>query len=165
MTNHSKLLLPLAIAASLFAAGASAQTAMAPVTPPETTQAASPMTETDVRAAMTAKGYTGINDVEFKEGVWTADAKSADGKHVEVKVDSSTGKIIPDKNVATISKDQIIIKVQDAGYTNVHDVEMEGGVWKAEANDSAGADVEIKLDPNDGHILGSERDEIGGKKH
>ncbi len=164
MTNHSKLLLPLAIAASLFAAGASAQAAMAPVTPPETTQAVSPMTEADVRAALIAKGYTAINDVKFKEGLWTADAKSADGKHVEVKIDSSTGKIIPDEPVATISKDQIIVKVQDAGYTNVHDVEMEGGVWKAEANDSAGADVEIKLDPNDGHILGSERDEIGGKK-
>ncbi len=169
MTRHNKLLLPLAIAASLFAAGASAQTAMAPVTPPvtppETTQAASTMTEADVRAAMIAKGYTDINDVKFKEGMWTADAKSADGNHVEVKVDSATGKIIPDEKVATISKDQIIVKVQDAGYTNVHGVEMEGGVWKAEANDSAGADVEIKLDPNDGHILGSERDEIGGKKH
>jgi len=116
-------------------------------------------------ALAAALGYSGINDVKFKEGVWTADAKSADGKHVEVKVDSTTGKIIPDEPVATISKDQIIIKVQDAGYTNVHDVEMEGGAWKAEANDSSGADVEIKLDPNDGHILGSEKDKIGGKQH
>lgn len=167
MSLRPQFALPLALAAALFgASAASAQaTVTAPtVTPPETTKGASPMTEADVRAAMTAQGYTGINDVEFKEGVWTADAKSADGKHVEVKVDAA-GKIIPDEHVATISKDQIIIKVQDAGYTNVHDVEMEGGVWKAEANDSSGADVEIKLDPDDGHILGSKKDEIGGKKH
>jgi membrane protein implicated in regulation of membrane protease activity len=162
MSLRPQYALPLALAAALF--GASAAMAQTAVTPPETTKANSPMTETDVRAAMTAQGYTGINDVEFKEGVWTADAKSADGEHVEVKVDAA-GKVIPDEHVATISKDQIIIKVQDAGYTNVHDVEMEGGVWKAEANDSAGADVEIKLDPDDGHILGSEKDEIGGKKH
>ena len=163
-------LLSVALAAALCGAAplAFAQTAVAvpaPVTPPETTKATSPMTEADVRALMATEGYTKVNDVHFKEGVWTADAKSADGNHVEVKVDSATGKIIPDEHVAKVSKDQVIIKVQDAGYTNVHDVDFEGGVWKVEANDSAGADVELKVDPDDGHILGSERDEIGGKKN
>lgn len=166
MRNHRTLLaLAFATAFSVAPFAASAQaTVTPPVTPPETTQATSPMTEADVRAAMAAEGYTKINDVHFKEGVWTADAKSANGKHVEVKVDAS-GKIVPDEPVAKVSKDQVIIKVQDAGYTNVHDVEFEGGVWKVEANDSAGADVELKLDPDDGHIMGSKRDEIGGKKH
>ena len=129
-------------------------------TPPPTTQAGSPLTETDVRAMLTTQGYTQINDVKFGEGVWTADGKSADGNHVEVKVDAATGKIIPDQAVATIGKDQIVIKVQQAGYSKVHDVDFEGGVWKAEAVDSSGHDVELKLDPNDGHILGSERDKI-----
>jgi len=52
------------------------------------------------------------------------------------------------------------VKMQDAGYSNVHDVEFEDGVWKAEAQDSTGKDVEVRLDPNDGHILGSEQDKI-----
>lgn len=121
------------------------------------------MKEADVRALLMTSGFTEINDVEFKEGTWTADAKSADGKHVEMRIDSATRKIYPDEPVATMGKDEIIVKVQDAGYTNVHDVEMEGGVWKAEANDSKGNDVEIKLDPNDGHILGSEKDVLGAK--
>lgn len=138
-------------------------TAAVAVTPPESTQASSPMVEADVRTLLMADGYTGINDVKFKEGTWTADAKSADGKHVELRIDAATRRIYPDETVATIGKDQIIVKVQDAGYTNVHGVEMEGGVWKAEANDSKGNDVEIKLDPNDGHILGSEKDVIGAK--
>lgn len=139
-----------------------AETAM-PVTPPESTQAGNPMTETEVRALLATGGYSDINDVEFAEGTWTADAKSADGKHVEVRIDSATRKIIPDEVVATIGKDAIVIKVQEAGYSNVHDVEMEGGVWKAEADDSKGADVELKLDPNDGHILGAENDAVGDK--
>ena len=160
-------LLSIALAAALFGVApmAAAQVAVAPVTPEETTKATSPMTEADVRAMMATEGYTQVNDVKFKEGVWTADARSADGNHVEVKVDSATGKIIPDEHVAKISKDQVILKVQEAGYTNVHDVDFEGGVWKVEANDSAGADVELKVDPDDGHILGSERDEVGGKKN
>ena len=141
---------------------ASAQ-ATAVVTPPVSTQAATGMTEVDVRALLASKGFTEINDVKFKEGTWTADAKSADGNHVELKIDAATHNIYSDDEVATIGKDQIIIKVQAAGYTNVHDVEMEDGVWKAEANDSKGNDVELKLDPNDGHIIGSKEDVIGAK--
>jgi hypothetical protein len=147
-----------------FAGLANANAAPSPgadqVTPPETSKATDPMTEADVRALLTANGYSEINDVNFKEGTWTADGKSADGNHVEVRVDSATRKIIPDDEVATISKDMIIVKMQDAGYTNVHDVDFEDGVWKAEAQDSTGKDVEVKLDPNDGHILGSEQDKI-----
>jgi opacity protein-like surface antigen len=157
--RHTALAVALATA---FVAGAAV--AQQPVTPPVTTEAASPMTETDVRAAMGAEGYTEINDVKFTEGVWTADAKSADGNHVEVKLDAATGKIIPDEHVAKISKDEVIVKVQAAGYTNVHDVDFEGGVWKVEANDSAGNDVELKVDPDNGRILGSEKDAIGGNK-
>lgn len=157
--RHTALAVALATA---FVAGTAV--AQEPVTPPVTTEAASPMTETDVRAAMGAEGYTEINDVKFTEGVWTADAKSADGNHVEVKLDATTGKIIPDEHVAKISKDEVIVKVQAAGYTNVHDVDFEGGVWKVEANDSAGNDVELKVDPDNGRILGSEKDVIGGNK-
>lgn len=138
-------------------------TVITPVTPAASTKAASPMVEADVRALLMGKGFKDINDVKFKEGTWTADAKSADGNHVEVKIDAATGKIYPDERVATIDKDAIIVKAQDAGYTNVHDVEMEGGVWKVEANDSAGNDVELKMDPDDGHIIGSEKDAIGAK--
>src|SRR5436190_24180233 len=112
-------LLALAIALA-FAGSAHAQAKAA--------DTGSALTEADVRALMTEQGYTEINDVEFKEGVWTADGKSADGNHVEVKV-GPDGKIIPDTGVAKITKDQIIIKAQEAGYKNVHDVDFEGGVW------------------------------------
>ena len=153
-------ILSIAIAVAMMAAQSAGAS---PVTPPESTQASSQMTEADVRALMIREGYTKINDVKFKDGTWTADAESADDRHVEVRVDAATGKIIPDEPVATIGKDVIITKLLAAGYTNVHDVEMEGGVWKAEADNSSGHDVEIKLDPNDGHILGSERDAIDNR--
>ena len=142
----------LALALSLaFAGGALAQAAPA--------NTGSALTEADVRALLANEGYSEINDVEFKEGVWTADGKSADGNHVEVKLDAA-GKIIPDKNVAKITKDQIIIKAQEAGYKNVHDVDFEGGVWKVEAEMADGTDVELKMDPDDGHIMGSEQDKV-----
>lgn len=142
----------LALAISLAFAGVAGAQAVAANT-------GSALTEADVRALLANSGYTEVNDVEFKEGVWTADGKSADGNHVEVKVDN-TGKVIPDTAVATITKDQIIIKAQQAGYKNVHDVDFEGGVWKVEAETADGTDVELKMDPNDGHIMGSESDKV-----
>ena len=163
--RNSILSLAVSIGLTAVAGGAFAQDASAAkVTPPASSQASDPMTEVQVRSLLASQGYTGINDVEFKEGTWTADAKSADGNHVELKIDAATRNIYSDDEVATIGKDQIIIKVQAAGYTNVHDVEMEDGVWKAEANDSKGNDVELKLDPNDGHIIGSKEDVLGAKK-
>jgi hypothetical protein len=134
--------------------------ATAQQTPPETTQATSTMTATDVNVLLASKGFTEINDVKFKDGTWTADAKSADGNHVELRIDANTREVFADDSVATIGKDEIITKVQAAGYTNVHDVEVEDGVWKAEAQDSQGKDVEVRLDPKDGSIIGSEKDRV-----
>ena len=145
----------LALSIALAVSGTAFAQAVAPNT-------GSALTEADVRALMANQGYTEINDVEFKEGVWTADGKSADGNHVEVKV-GPDGKIIPDAGVAKITKDQIIIKAQEAGYKNVHDVDFEGGVWKVEAEMADGTDVELKMDPDDGHILGSEQDKVDNK--
>ena len=142
----------LALAVALAFSGA----ALAQAAPANT---GTSLTEADVRSLLANEGYTEVNDVEFKEGLWTADGKSADGNHVEVKLDAS-GKIIPDKNVAKITKDQIIIKAQEAGYKNVHDVDFEGGVWKVEAEMADGTDVELKMDPDDGHIMGSEQDKV-----
>lgn len=133
-------------------------------TPAVTTKTTSPMNATDVSVLLSSKGFTEINDVEFKDGTWTADAKSADGNHVELRIDANTREVFADAAVATIGKDEIIAKVQAAGYTNVHDVEIEDGVWKAEANDAKGKDVEVRLNPNDGSIIGSDLDKVDAGK-
>jgi hypothetical protein len=122
--------------------------------------AGEPWTDEAVRAHLTAAGYTNINDVEFKEGVWNADATSPAGALVEVKLDTTTGKILPDNGAPTITKESVMAMLLAAGYTNLHDVEFEGGVWKAEGHDPAGKDVELKIDPNTGKIIGSEMDKI-----
>ena len=77
----------LALAVTLAFAGSAWSQAVAPNT-------GSALTEADVRALLANQGYTEVNDVEFKEGVWTADGKSADGNHVEVKMDPNDGHIM-----------------------------------------------------------------------
>ena len=116
------------------------------------------MTEQQVRASLTEQGYTKVNDVEFEDGVWKADARSADGNRMEVRIDPATGKVYPDTQVARMSEAVVRAQLAAAGYVNVHDVDYEDGIWNAEADDPEGKDVELKIDPSNGKVIGSEKD-------
>ena len=116
------------------------------------------MTEAQVRVTLEAKGYTKINDIKFGDGVWKADARSADGNRVDVRLDPATGEVYPDEQVAQLSERDVHAALAAQGYTNVHDVDYEDGIWDAEADDPAGKDVELKLDPRTGKVIGKEKD-------
>ena len=116
------------------------------------------LTQAQVRAQLEAQGYTKVNDVKFEDGVWKADARSADGNRVDVRLDARTGEVYPDEQVASLNEASVRAKLAAAGYTNVHDVDYEDGVWNAEADDPAGKDVEVKIDPKTGEVIGKEKD-------
>ena len=116
------------------------------------------LTEPQVRALLTEKGYTRIDDMDFEDGAWETDATSADGNRVDVRVDPATKRIFAEALVSTLSEDDVKAKLSTAGYSKVHDVDFDDGVWKAEAERADGNDVEIHLDPKDGHVLHVEND-------
>ena len=145
MRKHTALILPAALAAVLAAAPALAN--------PATT-----LTEPQVRAVLEQQGCTRINDLEFEDGMWEADATSADGNRVDLRVDPSSGKVFAEDMVSTLSADDIKARLTAAGYSKVNDVDFEDGIWEAEAERPDGADVKIRLDPTDGRILGVEND-------
>jgi len=47
---------------------------------------------------LTAAGYTDIEDIEFDDGFWTAEAKDAKGQKVELKLSDVDGSIISKKD-------------------------------------------------------------------
>lgn len=116
------------------------------------------MTAHQVRAKLEAQGYTSVNDVKFEDGVWKADARSANGNRVDVRLDATTGEVYPDEQVANLSEADVRARLAAAGYTNVHDVDYEDGIWNAEADDPTGKDVELKIDPKTGKVIGKEKD-------
>jgi uncharacterized membrane protein YkoI len=121
-------------------------------------QAQDALTEAQVRATLTEQGYTHVNDVKFRDGVWKADARSAEGNRVDVRLDPKTGRVYPDEQVANLSEADVRARLAAAGYTNVHDVDYEDGIWNAEADDPAGRDVELKIDPMTGRVIGADKD-------
>ena len=150
------------IALLVLACATGAAFAQEPQTTTATTtteaKAQATLTEVQVRAQLESKGYTKVNDVKFEDGVWKADARSADGNRVDVRLDAKTGEIFPDEQVANLNEDTVRAKLSAAGYTNVHDVDYEDGIWNAEADDPAGKDVELKIDPATGEVIGKEKD-------
>ncbi|GLQ92248.1 PepSY domain-containing protein [Dyella acidisoli] len=52
------------------------------------------MNEMDVRAMLSSEGYTHVHDVDFRHGVWTANARNNAGVRVSLQIDAQSGRII-----------------------------------------------------------------------
>jgi uncharacterized membrane protein YkoI len=116
------------------------------------------LTKPQVQAMLEAKGYTKVHDIEFDNGMWEAEAESADGRNVDVRLDPRSGTIYPDDAVSELGEADIRARLAAGGYTKVNDVEFNDGMWTAEGDNAQGQRMELKLDPRTGEIVGSDRD-------
>jgi uncharacterized membrane protein YkoI len=114
------------------------------------------LTEPQVHSKLTEQGYTKVHDLKFKDGMWHAEARSANGDHVDVRIDANTGKVYPDEQVSTLSKHDVEAALETQGYTHVHDVDFDDGVWKAKADNAAGNKVKLRIDANTGKVIGTD---------
>jgi len=121
-------------------------------------QAQDALTAPQVRAQLEAQGYTDVKDVKFEDGMWEADATSADGKKVDVKLDPRNGTVYPDKAVSQLGEADIRAQLSSAGYTGVSDVKLDDGMWKAKGRTASGEKVEVRLDPATGAVVAQEKE-------
>lgn len=135
-----KSIASLAIALALGASTAMAQEAL---------------TERQVHTQLEQQGYTKIHDLKFADGMWRARAKSANGTRVAVKIDAKTGQAYPDEQVSRLSERDVRAALSTGGYTHVHDVAYKDGLWRAKAENPAGADVKLQIDPETGRVIGT----------
>jgi uncharacterized protein with FMN-binding domain len=115
------------------------------------------LTEPQVRELLTKQGYTRIDDLEFEDGMWETDATSADGNRVDLRVDAG-GKVHAEDVVSNLTAEDVKAKVTAAGYSKVHDVDYDDGVWKADAERDDGKNIEVRVDAKDGRILAVDND-------
>lgn len=119
---------------------------------------------TRVRELLVAAGYTQIDDIEFDDGFWEAEARNPAGRHVDLVIHPLTGAVlaeVADDAVAPgglLGAAEIRAALTAAGYTDIRDLEFDDGFWEAEARNSAGRRVELRVDPRTGAVVHEERD-------
>lgn len=114
------------------------------------------MTEPQVQSELTAQGYTKIHELKFKDGMWRTEARSANGDRVDLRIDAKTGQVYPDKLISKLSKQDVRAALEAQGYTHVHDVDFDDGIWKAKAHNPSGNSVKLKIDADTGKVIGTD---------
>ena len=57
-------------------------------------EAPSKLNKDEVSAKLAAAGYQNVHDVEYEHGLWSADAKTAQGQKVDLLVDPDDGSVV-----------------------------------------------------------------------
>lgn len=88
--------------------------------------------------------------------MWHAEAKSANGNHVILRIDAKTGKVYPDQQVSNLSEQDVRAALETPGYTDVQDVDFDDGAWNAKAHNSSSNKVKLKVDNTTGKIIATD---------
>ena len=139
-------------ATSCFAAAAALACGVA------TAQPRGGIAPSEVEARILAAGYTRVDDLKLDGGLWEADARTRDGRWVDVRVHPVSGKVYVETTVSRLEAQDVEDRLLEAGYSRIHDVEFDDGVWKADAISWAGVRVEVVLDPDTGSIVSEHED-------
>lgn len=111
----------------------------------------------DVEAKLQAAGYSDVKDIEFDSGLWEADVRRPDGRWADIAVDPSTGEIFDSRDGRTVIDVRTLTDtLAAAGYTEITDLDRDGALWEAEARDSSGQRVELRVSGIDGRVLHSD---------
>lgn len=114
------------------------------------------MSESDVRSAITAAGYTDIDDLDRDDGLWEADARR-DGRRVELRIDPRTGTVYPEDARTSLTEADVRAGLEAAGYELIRDVHFDDGMWEADA-EQGGVDYDLFMDPETGEVVARKRD-------
>lgn len=106
-------------------------------------------------AAQQATTGPQVHDLKFEEGMWYAEAKSANGNRVDLRIDAKAGQAYLDALVSRPSKDDVRAALETQGYTHVHDIDFDDGLWQARARNPAGNRVKLKVDASSGQVIGT----------
>jgi hypothetical protein len=110
-----------------------------------------------VRAKLQAAGYAEIREIEFDAGLWEAEVRRADGRWGDVALDPVQGEIFDAKaGRAMLDARAIAENLEASGYTEISDLDRDGALWEAEARDSSGQRVELRMSGYDGRVLSSD---------
>lgn len=111
----------------------------------------------DIEKRLVAAGYSEVRDIEFDDGLWEAEVRGADGRWHDVAVQADTGEVLDDRGPrAVLPAAEVIKRIEAAGYTQVHDLDLDDAVWEADALDAKGERVELRINGHTGAVMSVE---------
>ncbi len=145
----------IALALSVLLAAPAFADTMPTTAPSNTTVAPSTaLTQAEVESRVAMAGFKEVKSLTFKNGIWQADARGGDKEWVAIYVHPLSGKVFKEGTPSPMNKQEIEAKITAAGYQNVKDVDFKNGMWMAEAENGAGKEVDLMIDPDDGSVIG-----------
>ena len=160
-----KHVLTAALSAILSCSGGVALAQDAPAQPPPpaaaTARAGTPagaLDEATIKSDIANAGYKKVKGLEFKDGVWQAKARGGNDKWTHIKIGPTTGKVYEADAPSKLDEDEVKAKLTAQGYQNIGHVKFDKGLWKADAKNPQGKDVDLLVDPNDGSVVSEQRD-------
>lgn len=105
-----------------------------------------------------AAGYRDVEDLQFRNGLWVAKARDGAGNSTRIMIAPVTGHVYTQDEPSRLDKDEIEARLTAQGYEDIDDLDFDDGIWRAEARDSTGQDVDLIIDPTDGTVIASKQD-------
>ena len=116
------------------------------------------LSEDAIKGDIAQAGYKEVKSLEFKNGVWDAKARGGNDNWVRIKVAPVTGKVYQADAPSRLNQDEVKAKLTAQGFQDIDDVEFDDGLWRAEAQDTDGRDVDLLVDPDDGRVVAKSQD-------
>jgi uncharacterized membrane protein YkoI len=104
------------------------------------------------------KGYVIIKKIEFDnhKGTFKAKVLNAQGKNIDISINPQSGELTKPKNdVEGLSAIEIAKKVQDAGYSNIIEINTEilRNQYDVKILDEKGNKIDLKIDAKSGNVI------------
>lgn len=151
----------LLIAGGVQAAGQPPQPASSAVAAP----AAAPLSLAEVHQRLLAAGYREVSELQRKRDHVEAEARDRDGRRVELELDPASAALRRSEfkrdsqraAMTGLDLEQLLAKVEAAGYRAVRKIEREHDEVEVSADDAQGRPVKLRLDPQTGALKSSGR--------
>ena len=160
-----KHVLTAALSAMLLCPGGMALAQDAPAQPPPpaaaATRAGTPagaLDEAAIKSDIADAGYKKVKGLKFKDGVWQAKARGGNDKWTHIKIGPTTGKVYEANAPSRLNENEVKAKLTAQGYQNIGHVKFDKGLWKADAKNPRGKDVDLLVDPDDGSVVSEQQD-------
>jgi hypothetical protein len=122
--------------------------------------AQSPAGPADITRQLNAAGYSEVRDIEFDDGLWEAEVRGKDGRWHDVAVDGTSGELMDDRGGRPLlPMADITASLAAAGFSNVHDLDLDDAVWEADATTAQGQRVELRINAHTGKVLSESIDD------